>query len=106
MLTWNESGEKWKLQFSTVKLEACEELLLAAYTPVGVHVFRYHGTAGLSTQGKSTAAAGRVIVFVGPRQEHDWRVALADILDKMEGKGCKRLAFVPWDTDEQSARDS
>ena len=90
-------GMTWKLQFSTVKLDACDELLLAAYTPEGVHLFRHDGMAGLSTAGKSTAATGKQIVFVGPRNEPDWRVALREILEKMEAKGCRRRACVQWE---------
>ena len=77
---------------------AFDELLLAAYTPEGVHLFRHDRRVGLTTNGKSTAATGKVIQFVGPKHEPDWRVALREILDKMEAKGCRRRAFVQWDT--------
>ena len=73
-------------------------LLLAAYTPEGVYLFQHDGMAGLSTTGKSTAATGKEIVFVGPKNEPDWRVALPEILEKVEAKGCRRRAFVPWDS--------
>ena len=69
-----------------------------AYTPGGVHLFRHDRRAGLSTSSKSTAATGKQIQFYGPRNEPDWRVALREILDKMEAKGCRRLALVPWDS--------
>ena len=95
-LTWDDSNQRWMLQFQKIKLDACDELLLAAYTPEGVHLFRHDRRAGLSTSGKSTAATGKVISFVGPRNEPDWRVALGEILEKVEAKGCRRLAFVRW----------
>ena len=97
-LKWDDSLQCWKLQFQDVKPDACDELLLAAYTPEGVHLFRHNGRAGLSTHSKSTAATGKQIQFVAPRDEPDWRVALREILGKVEAKGCRRRAFVPWDT--------
>ena len=96
-LTWNDSLQLWKLQSHNIKPDACDELLLAAYTPEGVHLFRHDGMAGLSTNGKRTAATGRVINFFGPCNEPDWRVALRAILEKMEAKGCRRRAFVRWE---------
>ena len=96
-LRWNDDQQFWMLQFHAVKPDACDELLLAAYTPEGVHLFRHDRRAGLSTHGKSTAATGKVIQFVGPKHEPDWRVALPEILEKVEAKGCRRRAFVPWE---------
>ena len=102
-LTWNSANECWVLLFHNVKLAtaggrdaAFDELLLAAYTPEGVHLFRHDLRAGVSTHGVSTAATGKVIAFVGPSHEPDWRVALREILGKVEDKGCRPLAFVPW----------
>ena len=60
-----------------------------------MHLFQHDGRAGLSTAGKSTAAMGKQINFYGPKHEPDWRVALGEILEKVEAKGCRRLAFVP-----------
>ena len=97
-LIWDDSTQRWKLQFSNIKPEACDELLLAAYTPEGVHLFQHDGRAGLTTSGKSTAATGKVIQFLGPCNEPDWRMALREILDKVEAKGCRRIAFVQWGT--------
>ena len=97
-LKWNGGNQYWELKFSNVKLDACDELLLAAYTPEGVHLFQHDRRAGLSTNGKSTAATGKVITFYGPQHEPDWRVALPEILEKVKAKGCRRLALVPWDS--------
>ena len=104
-MSWNGSTECWMLLFQAIKLAtaggrdaAFDELLLAVYTPEGVHLFRHDLRAGVSTQGKSTAASGKQITFVGPRNEPDWRVALGEILEKVEAKGCRRRAFVQWDT--------
>ena len=67
-----------------------------------MHLFRHDGRAGLSTNGKSTAATGKQIVFFGPSNERDWRVALREILEKVEAKGCRRLALVPWGEHEHA----
>ena len=80
-LTWDGGMRFWKLLFSKVKLETSErpaafdELLLAAYTPEGVHLFRHDGRAGVSTHGENTHATGQRIQFVGRKGETDWRVA-------------------------------
>ena len=112
-LRWDGSTERWKLQFSAVKLAtaggrdaAFDELLLAAYTPEGVHLFRHDLRAGVGTAGVSTAAAGNQITFSGPRNERDWRVALGEIRGKMVDKGCRPLAFVPWDEAEASSQSA
>ena len=105
-LTWDDSRQRWMLQFSAVKPDACDELLLAAYTPEGVHLFRHDGRAGVGTSGVSTAATGKEIQFLGPRNEPDWRVALGEILGKVEDKGCRPLAFVPWDEAEASSQSA
>ena len=97
-LIWNDSNQYWVLLFRDVKLDACDELLLAAYTPEGVHLFQHDGRAGLSTNGKSTAATGKQVKFYGPKHEPDWRAALPVVLEKMEAKGCTRLACVPWES--------
>ena len=97
-LAWKANDKRWKLYFSAIKLDACDELLLAVYTPGGLHLFRYAGGAGQSTHGKSTATTGKVVTFTGPRHEPDWRAALSHILENMEAKGSRLLAVVQWDT--------
>ena len=102
-LVWSRTNG-WQLGYTNVKLpvvgerdSAFDELLLAAYTPEGVHVHRHDLRSGLSTCGKSTAAAGQQIKFYGPKYESNWHISLGEILAKMEDKGCKPLAFVPWE---------
>ena len=102
-LVWKSDAERWKLLFDNVRLAtvggsdaAFDELLLAAYTPEGVHLFRHDLRAGVGTAGVSTAATGKEITFAGPMHEPDWRVALDEILGKMKARGCRRLALVPW----------
>jgi len=85
-LAWKARDNLWALHFRGVKLDAYDELLLAAYTPTGVHLFRHDGRAGLSTNGKATEATGKNIVFLGPRHELDWCISLAAILDKLNAR--------------------
>jgi len=102
-LKWDQSKARWWLQFRSVKLPrkgapeaAFEELLLAAYTPSGVHIFRHDLRAGVSSAGMGMAATGQEIQFYGPSNEPDWRKARDVILEKM-GQSCRPLAVVPWE---------
>ena len=101
-LKWDKPNRCWWLQFSSVKLAygdapaAFDELLLAAYTPRGVYVYRHDLQLGVSTQGKETTARGHTIVLVGPKYEEDCDAALKAILAKLEDGGCECVAVVPW----------
>ena len=61
-LTWDKSNRYWQLLFNNVKLAygyapaAFDELLLAAYTPRGVYLYRHDLRFGVTTHGKRTAA--------------------------------------------------
>ena len=70
-----------------------DELLLAAYTPRGVYIYRHDQRTGASTNGKHTARLGHSVQFGGPRGEPDWRPALEAALSKMDAGG-ELLAFV------------
>ena len=65
------------------------------YTPEGVHLFEHDLRAGVSTNGRNTRMSGQEIVFCTKAGE-----ALCDalpaMLDAMEARGCRRVAFVPW----------
>ena len=97
-LNWESGKRRWTVLFSKVKTDECDELLLALYTPRGVYVHRHDGQLGLSMHGKSTAATGRVIQVAGPRGAgaQDWRAALDVILEKLESRGCARVAEIGW----------
>ena len=102
-LTWDKSKRYWTLQFSNVKLAhgdvpaAFDELLLAAYTPRCVYLYRHDLRLGVSTAGKETAARGHQIAVRGPSGESDWAAAFACIQGKLDEGGCERLAVVQWD---------
>ena len=93
-LAWDERKRHWKLAFSSVRLPlaapriyAFDELLLAAFTPEGVVVFRHDMTAGVSTAGASTSTSGYAITFVGPRGEADWKQSFEVIKPKLAASG-------------------
>ena len=102
-LTWDAGTRRWKLLFQSVKLggegeeAAFDELLLAAYTPRGIYLYRHDGRLGVSTNGKETAATGSVIKVLGPCGEEKWASALdGAVLPKLDERGCERLAVVRW----------
>ena len=94
-LKWNRGVKCWQVQWRGVKLPVdgvrdeplFDELVLALYSPAGVHLFRHDLLSGVSTQGKSTAAMGHQVSFYGPVQQNDWRVALQAILQKLKASG-------------------
>ena len=101
-LIWDVGGERWRLLFANIKRDAFDELLLAAYTPEGVYLFRHderRAAAASTAAGRAAppARGSKQIAFAGPREQADWRHALDSMLTKMEAKGWRRLAFVPWD---------
>ena len=110
-LKWDTCGRCWKLLFRNVKLggkgteAAFDELLLAAYTPRGIYLYRHDGRLGVSTNGKATAALGSNIQVYGPRDEADWASALDEaVLPKLDKRGCELLAFISFDDPPVPAR--
>ena len=110
-LAWDTSNRRWQLQFNSVKLggegteAAFDELLLAAYTPRGIYLYRHDGRLGVGTHGKSTAATGSRINVYGPRDEADWASALDEaLLPKLDKGGCDCLAFIAFDDPPAPAR--
>jgi len=105
-LRWDKKSELWRLLFRDVKLPlrgvreaAFDELLLAAYTPEGLHVFRHDMQTGVGTAGKTTATGGHSIQFFAPYREPDWRVAVGALLDRVL-ESCDQHVFVPWSEEE------
>ena len=110
MLLREASAGRWRFLFSKVKLadssrgaEAAgmppSELLLALYSPAGVHIYRHGGTLGLTRMGRATVDSGEYqIKLHATRGEADWRRALEGKLLPMldESETCERVAFVDW----------
>ncbi|CAE8646939.1 unnamed protein product [Polarella glacialis] len=103
-LLWNNYFKRWTCRFSGIKLALpgvrssayFDELLLAIYSPRGIHVFRHNGTFGVSTNGKDTVHYGFSITVTGPVGQEDACSALDVILTKFEAGGCKQLARLLW----------
>ena len=100
-LTWHVSKRLWEVRFSEIKPAGAEgefdELLLALYTPRGVHVYRHDLRLGMSTSGKATEATGRTIQVHGRCDVESWQSALdGAILPKLDERGCERVAEVRW----------
>ena len=107
-LTWDSQMKRWRVCFANVKPAGAEgaydELLLALYSPRGVHIYRHDGQVGLSGNGRATAVVGRKIVVCGPRQQESWEAALDDrILPRLDASGCTYVDFVPIDDPQIAA---
>ena len=96
-LMWEASLLRWTFRFTDVKPAGTyDELLLAAYTPKGLYVYRHDGRLGLSKNGVSTATTGRAIHVYGPRNMESWQSALdGTILPKLDAN-CERVAQIEW----------
>lgn len=103
-LVWKKSSKRWSFTFSNVKFEfppvrptaLFDELLLALYTPIGVHIYRHDFKLGVSTVGKATSSQGHHITFCGPRGEEDWRRSYSVIFGRLQASKCELLALVTW----------
>jgi len=103
-LRWEPRSSRWRVQFHHVKLWTSgeetvsffDELLLALYTPGGIHVYRYALDLGTVRAGVATETRGGSIYFHGPSNVACWDSALAVITARLEAAGCHRLAWVKW----------
>ena len=97
---WDDSNERWRFLFQKLKPAGAggsyDELLLAAYTPKGLYVYRHDGRLSLTKAGISTAATGKMIQIYGPSNEPSWQSALdGTILPKLDAN-CERVAQIEW----------
>ena len=104
-LSWNRANSCWLVCFAGIKYAhaseggsaAYDDLLLGIYSPLGLHLLRYAGNVGLSTQGVGTTIEGyHRIVVQGPSREEDIAAALQVILGKLKAGGCEALAMIRW----------
>lgn len=95
-LLWRHAHLSWAIRFTSIKFNEFDELYLTAYTPRGLHVYRYDSACAATSNGKATATKGYTIEFIGPMDEQDWSTALDTILHKMEKAGCEHVAQVAW----------
>jgi len=103
-LMWVSANSSWRFCFTGIKLaldgareqHLFDELLLALYTPIGVHFIRHNLELGVANQGISTSTRGHNIQVYAPVNEHDVHRALHVILRKFEKAGCQQLAVARW----------
>lgn len=116
-MSWVPRSKSWQFSFPGIKIAygearrvaAFDELQLVLYTPTHLYFYRYGGTFGLSSAGRITATGGHQLRISSRRGIEDWRVALEDILGKLDGgaNSCVRLSMMPLvDTRIQHALDS
>ena len=58
-LSFSKCQQAWLCQFSAIKHDCFDELLLAIYSPRGLDVFKHDGFFGLSTRGVATDTCGK-----------------------------------------------
>eukprot|EP00933_Yihiella_yeosuensis_P027355 TRINITY_DN21239_c0_g1_i1.p1 TRINITY_DN21239_c0_g1~~TRINITY_DN21239_c0_g1_i1.p1 ORF type:complete len:401 (-),score=32.88 TRINITY_DN21239_c0_g1_i1:33-1235(-) len=103
-LFWDKSNQTWICNFTRIKQafpgirsKSCfDELLLALYSPCGVHLFKHNGTFAITKVGSKTSVSGMNVRVYGPSKQQDVRIALGAILQKLEAGGCTALAFISW----------
>ena len=102
-LRWHRQISRWELCFRNipfavpnVRQAVFDELLLVAYTPAGVHLFRHDLSTGVTTNGKRTATHGHNVIFAGPRDEASWEISLESIIEKMEAS-CEHISSASFD---------
>ena len=96
-LSFNKCHQIWLCEFSAIKHDCFDELLLAIYSPRGLDVFKHDGFFGLSTRGIATEASGKSIYVRAPSGELDPLRALQFIEAKLEANNCPRIARIFWD---------
>ena len=73
-----------------------DELWLAIYSPLGLHMFKHDGLFGLTSAGKRTVHLGMNINVYGPNRELCYRKALVAMQQKLQTHGCEPIADVLW----------
>ena len=96
-LSFNKSCQDWLCEFSSIKHDHFDELLLAIYSPRGLDVFKHDGFFGLSTRGIATETWGKSIFVRAPKGEVDPLRALQFIEAKLEANNCPCIARIFWD---------
>ena len=95
-LSWQKTRQRWQFQFDRVKFGQFDDLLLALYTPSGVHIYRHNHSFGVASAGLSTSTSGHQILVGAPKGEMEWQEALQCIFQKLLNSGCKYIASVMW----------
>ena len=96
-LSFNKCRQAWLCEFSGIKHDCFDELLLAIYSPRGLDVFKHDSLFGLATNGVATGTCGMRIYVQAPFGELDPLRALQFIEAKLEANNCPRIARIFWD---------
>ena len=96
-LSFSNCRQIWLCEFSSIRHDRFDELLLAIYSPRGLDVFKHDGFFGLSTMGIATETKGKSIYVRAPSGELDPLRALQFIEAKLEANNCPRIARIFWD---------
>ena len=91
------SGTHWSCNFSQVKPDCFDELLLAIYSPRGIDLFKHNGTFGMSTVGAKTEACGMRVQLNGPNGELDPVYALEALEARLKANNCPHIATILWE---------
>eukprot|EP00927_Polykrikos_kofoidii_P013123 TRINITY_DN15701_c0_g1_i1.p1 TRINITY_DN15701_c0_g1~~TRINITY_DN15701_c0_g1_i1.p1 ORF type:complete len:249 (-),score=26.41 TRINITY_DN15701_c0_g1_i1:62-727(-) len=102
-LLWSPQEQTWRVGFQAIKIAfegvrrngAFDELQLALYSPVGIHMLRHNLTCRMSTTG-TFMSSGSSILVRGQKYDVDYVRSLDVILQKLTDGGCSEIAFVEW----------
>ena len=105
MMRFGKGSRCWKCSFSHIKCagggareqDIFDELWLAIYSPLGIHIFRHPGgQVRFSLTGLQEQAFGQGIQVYSSQNVLDVREALNNMLKKMEEWDCQPLATILW----------
>ena len=105
MARFDKGSRRWKCSFSNIKCASCgvrdhdlfDELWLAIYSPLGIHIFRHPGgQVRFSLTGLQEQGFGQQMQVYSSQNVLDVREALNNILKKMEEWDCQPLATILW----------
>lgn len=97
-LSFYKRGSYWRCAFQAVKHACFDELLLVAYSPRGLDIFKHDGYYGVWDAGVRTETEGRSIVVRGCAHDMNPLSALQTIQSKLVSNGCPHLAQILWDS--------
>ena len=92
-LRWNQANHMWCAHWMHIKPGAHDCLLLALYTPSGLHLFRHDGMYGVTTHGCSQGSSGGGVSVYGPRGECAIERATEVVLGKLRPMFLKTLRY-------------
>eukprot|EP00927_Polykrikos_kofoidii_P008114 TRINITY_DN13360_c0_g1_i2.p1 TRINITY_DN13360_c0_g1~~TRINITY_DN13360_c0_g1_i2.p1 ORF type:complete len:441 (+),score=23.63 TRINITY_DN13360_c0_g1_i2:85-1407(+) len=103
-LRWCRFSRVWKVSFRGIKMAlegvrpspAFDELQLALYSPIGIHILEHNLMFRVSTAGQSTSSTGHEVCVSAEKGDTDYSRCLDVIRQKLIVGGCKEIAFVTW----------